>query len=203
MTTVIDYAWAQISAQWIKDQGFVGVQRYISHDPTKDLTPIERDNLRALDLSIGLVYEGPANAAAQGFAQGVADAQYANQRANSLGYPLVCTLWYAVDFNGSVAQVQPYFDGIDSVAGRLFAPYGSFAICDGVRCSGTPWQTVAWSSGKVSLRAGLLQNGFHQNYDSNAVLKTNYGQWTTDQPQPVPAIPLSRGRFVEPGNEDN
>lgn len=199
MTTVIDYAWSQPSPQWIKQQGFAGVMRYISHDGSKDLSPQERDALRAESLTIGLVFEATANRAAQGFAAGIQDAQYAEARCNSLGYPLVCTVWYAVDFDGTPGQVQSYFDGIMNESLRPIAPYGGYKIADGVKCSGSPWQTAAWSGGKISGRAGLYQNGFHATYDSNKVLKENYGQWGFNPPTPV--VVSSRGRFVQPGNE--
>lgn len=187
---VIDYAWSSgfPNAKAIRDAGFVGVMRYLSHDAAKDLSPAERDDLRANGLSIGLIFESIANRAAQGRDAGVIDGAFANQRANALGYPDDCTLWYAVDFDATVTQVQPYFDGVASVGGRRSAPYGSFAICEGVRCGGVPWQTIAWSHGKRSTRAGLLQNvfgGTTGRYDSNDVLIADYGQWSIE-PEPQP-----------------
>lgn len=175
MTRFIDYAWWQVSPATLKSLGVSGVMRYISHDGSKDLSAAERDNLRAAGLDIGLVYESQANRAAQGFTAGSLDATFANNRADLLGYE--GTLWYAVDFDTSAAVVQPYFDGIASVGRRKFAPYGSATIIENVRYNGIGWQTEAWSRGRVSARAGLIQDIFNNTYDSNKVLIADFGQW--------------------------
>lgn len=182
--TVIDYAasWGGFaSASDIKAHGFAGVMRYISHDPKKDLTAAERDDVRANGMSIGLVFESTANRAAQGREAGAQDAAFANTRADALGYPAECTLWYAVDFDADAAAVQPYFDGIASAGGRTHAPYGSEKVISGVTYPGHGWQTVAWSHGAISSRAGLLQNGFHGSYDTNQVRVADYGQWKAQE----------------------
>ncbi len=178
MTEVIDYAWTHFTASQIEAMGFVGAQRYLSHDNSKDLSPQERDDLLAHGLSIGLVYESVANRAAQGFAAGHDDAVFANSQADALGYPGSCTLWFAVDFDAQPSQVQPYFDGIAAAQLRPSAPYGSFSVVEGVHYPAPyAWQTAAWSGGRISSRAGLLQNGFHNTYDSNRVLVADFGQW--------------------------
>lgn len=192
MTTVIDYTrnWGGFgSARAIKAAGYEGILRYISHTPGKDLTATERDEALAAGLTIGLIFESTANRAAQGHAAGLADGLYANGRADALGYPASCTLWFAVDFDGAMSAVQPYFDGVAAAGGRPFAPYGGVNIIDGVRYSGVGWQTVAWSHNKISARAGLLQDGFHGSYDSNRVLKADYGQWDQSAPAPTPPAP--------------
>lgn len=190
---VIDYAWSGPTAQQIKQWGYSGVQRYISHDSSKDLSPAERDALRALDLTIGLVFESTAGEALNGFIAGHDDAAFANGVADSLGYPKDCTLWYAVDFDATAGQVQAYFTGIGSIAGRPYAPYGGFNVIEYVMYPALGWQTVAWSGGKVSKRAGLLQNHFANGYDINTVLVSDYGQWGgVKPPAPVP-VPTYNG----------
>lgn len=185
MTTFVDYAWWQVTPAQLTAMGFSGAMRYGVPGNTKSITAPELANLRAAGFDVGLVYETVANRAAQGIQAGHDDALAANQFADSLGYPKSCTLWYAVDFDATPGQVQPYFDGIASWAGstRLSAPYGSVNVIDGVRYPGVGWQTAAWSAGRVSKRAGLLQNGFHSTYDSNTVLVADFGQWRA---QPVP-----------------
>lgn len=177
---VIDYTngWGGFAgAADVKAHGFDGIMRYLSHNPAKDLTAAERDEARAHGLSIGLVFESTARRASEGHDAGRADAVFANARAGALGYPAECTLWYAVDFDAAPSQVQPYFDGIGSEPGRTHAPYGGVRVIDGVSFPGRGWQTVAWSHGRVSARAGLLQSGFHGSYDTNQVLAADYGQW--------------------------
>ncbi len=187
MTTYVDYAWASFSPATLRSMGFSGAMRYGVPNNTKSITPVECSNLRVAGFDIGLVWETVANRAAQGFPAGHLDAASANVFADSLGYPATCTLWYAVDFDASPLDVQPYFDGIGSISGRTYAPYGSFSVIEGVHYPGIGWQTAAWSKGKVSKRAGLLQNGFHATYDSNLVLKDDFGQWLAQPPPPATA----------------
>ncbi len=182
MTTFIDYAWAQFSPTDLRSMGFSGAMRYGVPGNTKSITAPELAKLRAAGFDVGLVYETVANRAAQGFQAGREDAAAANRFADSLGYPKNCTLWYAVDFDATPLQVQSYFDGVASVVGRVHAPYGGFDVIEGVHYPGMGWQTAAWSAGKVSKRAGLLQNGFHATYDSNAVLVADFGQWKAHGP---------------------
>ncbi len=197
---VVDYAWWQVTASQLLSMGFDGVMRYISHDGSKDLSPSERDDLRAHNMTIGLVYESTANRATQGIAAGQADAIYANQHADSLGYPSDKTLWYAVDGDFDPSVVQPYFDGIGSIHGRIYAPYGGIRVIDNVRYPGKGWQTAAWSGGRVSARAGIYQNKFAGNYDSNKVLVADYGQWGAGVLPPVP-IPPKPKIFIDEEEE--
>src|SRR5437660_2904824 len=93
----IDYGWQHPSPQAIKQAGYEGVIRYLSHDPSKDLSGAERDALRAQGLSIALVWETTATRASEGFQAGVQDAHDAETQAAALGYPQICVLFYAVD----------------------------------------------------------------------------------------------------------
>ncbi len=178
MTTFADYAWWPVSPAQLTALGFTGVMRYISHDGSKDITAQEIANLRAAGFDIGIVYESTANRSTQGFAAGHDDAVFANTQLDALGYPSNCLVTYAVDFDAQPSQVQPYFDGVAAAQLRPSAPYGSFAVVDGVHCPAPyAWQTAAWSRGRISNRAGLLQDGFHSTYDSNRVLVADFGQW--------------------------
>ncbi len=185
MTSFVDYAWWQVTPAQLKAMGFSGAMRYGVSGNTKSITADELANLRAAGFDVGLVYETVANRAAQGYQAGIQDATLANGFADRLGYPLDCTLWYAVDFDADPAQVQPYFNGVAQVILRQSAPYGGFKVIEGVHYSGIGWQTAAWSGGQVSKRAGLLQNGFHATYDSNLVLVEDFGQWRAPTPQPL------------------
>jgi hypothetical protein len=186
MTRFVDYAWWQVSPAQLRAMGFSGAMRYGVPGNTKSATAPEVANLRTAGFDFGLVYETVANRAAQGFAAGAADAVAANRFADSLGYPRTCTLWYAVDFDGSAAQVQAYFDGIGSAGGRPYAPYGGVDVITGVRYPGVGWQTAAWSRHLVSARAGLLQDQFSGNYDGNRVLVADFGQWRAGATPPSP-----------------
>lgn len=203
MKTFVDYAWWQVSPVQLASMGFSGAMRYGVPGNTKSATAVEVANLRAAGFDFGLVYETVANRSAQGTNAGADDAKAANVFADSLGYPSTCTLWYAVDFDAAPSQVQAYFDGVGSARLRTYAPYGSADVIDGVRYPGIGWQTAAWSRGRVSARAGLLQNGFHNTYDSNVVLVADFGQWRagtipTPTPTDVPVAVLEEGMFTSP-----
>ncbi len=197
MTTFVDYAWWTPTPAQLRSMGISGAMRYGVPRNSKSISPTECANLRAAGFDIGLVYETVADRAGQGPEAGREDSAKANAFADSLGYPPTCTLWYAVDFDASPLQVQPYFDGIASLKQRTHAPYGGFRVIEGVSYPGMGWQTVAWSAGKVSKRAGLLQNGlngFHGTYDSNRVIVEDFGQWLA---HPVP--PVSQDEDFPPG----
>lgn len=192
---VIDYAWNRPAAAAIKAAGYEGVVRYISRTASKDLTTAERDALRAHNLSIALVWETTANRAGDGREAGIADATKALEKANALGYPPGCVLFFAVDFDAHYADVRPYFDGVRAtVRGRPVGGYAGLAVVESLMRAGlvdVGWQTVAWSGGKVSAIAHLYQRikptrPLAGDFDENVVLRGDYGQWKAGSPPPAP-----------------
>jgi len=153
---LVDYSFARPDPAAIKAAGYVGVMRYLSNTPGKNLSAAERDALHAAGLSIGLVWETTASRAGQGLLAGRADAQAACAQAKALGYPINCPLFFAVDYDAAPSAVAPYFVGIKAVATYPVGVYGSYRI---VEASSVPyhWQASAWSGGKVSSRAHLYQ----------------------------------------------
>ncbi len=158
MTRLVDYAWQVPFPAAIVAAGYAGVLRYLSHDASKNLSAGERDALLAAGLSIGLVWETTATRAGQGFVAGQQDVQAAEAQADALGYPAGCPIFYAVDFDASVAAVLPYFQGVAGLARRPVGVYGSANIVEGVPVP-WKWQTLAWSHGRVSPQAHIYQSG--------------------------------------------
>jgi hypothetical protein len=158
-TLYLDYAWERPSPAAIRNAGFSGVMRYISHDPSKDLTQSEAAALRAAGLAIALVWETSATRAGEGQAAGRQDGAAAEAAATALGYPLDAVIFYAVDYDTGPTAVMPYFNGVREVAHHPVGVYGSCHVVDGLRASGVPygWQTAAWSAGVVSAHAHLYQ----------------------------------------------
>jgi len=116
--------------------------RYLSPGANpKNLTAVERDQLLAAGLSIGLVWESSASRAGQGFLAGATDARAAETEANALGLPVRCPVFYAVDFDASAGAVAPYFAGVNSVAGHPVGVYGSANVIEGVAAA-FKWQTA-------------------------------------------------------------
>lgn len=194
---VIDYAWTHPDPSRIKQYGYEGVVRYLSKDPSKDIGAAERDALRASGLSIALVWETTANRAGQGRDAGITDAREANARADALGYPRECVIFYATDYDATVQAVTPYYQGVHDAGGRPAGVYAGLAVCESMMTL-VPygWQTVAWSGGKVSDKAHLYQR-LHPtkplggDYDENIVLH-EYPAWRVGSSPLPPQAPLTK-----------
>lgn len=153
---LLDYAWARPNPLAIRGAGYSGVVRYLSNDPSKNLTAGERDGLLLVGLSITLVWESTATRASEGHAAGVDDAHAAEAQTRALGYPAGCPIFYAVDFDMYPAAAAAYFGGIASVAAYPVGVYGSKRIIEGIDAP-WKWQAAAWSKGLVSPIAHLYQ----------------------------------------------
>ena len=201
MTLLIDYAWAKPAPDAIKAAGYSGVMRYLSNDPTKNLTVAEAAGLLAAGLSVGLVWETISARAGQGFAAGAADAATAEAAATALGYPFYAAIFYAVDYDADPAAVAPYFAGVNSRAARPVGVYGSARVVEGTAVP-WKWQTSAWSAGRVSASAHLYQRQratvAHPlpSTDENVVIAP-FPIWTT-APLLDPASPLPPVLTVPP-----
>lgn len=154
MTLAIDYAWQHPAPDAIKADGYSAVLRYLSNDPTKDLSVAEAAALHAAGLSIGLVFETTATRAGSGSGAGYFDASAAERAATALGYPLSCPIFYAVDYDATPLEVFAYFTGISQVAHHPVGVYGSFRIVEAImgyppdgrgKLASYGWQATAWS----------------------------------------------------------
>lgn len=182
-TRVIDYSWARPSPSSIRTSGYSGVIRYLSFEPSKNLSAGERDALWAEGLAIGLVWEAEADAPLQGYGRGQSDAREANRQADALGWPGHVVIVYAVDFGASSSQFQAirdYFRGVKSVGGRPAGVYGADHVCDDlgahepVHCY---WQCAAWS-GSGSGTGGAIyvpEYGHNVQLSNKACLFQYYG----------------------------
>lgn len=162
----IDYAWSRPDHSEVARLGYRFVMRYISHDPRKDLTIQERDELWAHGLQVGLVFEASAGRALAGYSAGVTDARGADQRTAELGLPV--PVYFAVDFDATDEQkptIAAYIRGAASVlGGDRVGVYGGFYVVRYLAeehpdspCSWF-WQTLAWSGGNVHPAAHIYQH---------------------------------------------
>jgi hypothetical protein len=158
---VIDYAWTRPSPAAIAAAGYKGVVRYLSTDPTKNLSQAEAQALGVVGLGVRCAWETTATRATAGGGAGYDDASAANSQADSLGYPSDVPLFYAVDEEVDPNSVKAYFLGAQSAGLRPVKGYGDAAICDALAEWGfgnDHWQTVAWSGGEVdTANAALYQ----------------------------------------------
>ena len=196
----VDYAWQHPAPQAIKTVGYKAVLRYLSPDPTKNLTVTETTALHAVGLGILLVWEAGAQSSLGGAAQGAIDGAAAEALAVALGYPAQCPIFAAVDFDVQPAQfptVDAYFAAFAAATTHPEGVYGSAALLAHVAASDREvkfyWQTEAWSGVIVSPLAHLYQRvgitlpaipGAQGIYDENVVLKVL--PWWTAAPVPVP-----------------
>lgn len=179
--------------------------RYIS--PTrsnpKNLTPAERDALLAGGLSVALVWENATTDPLAGRARGLAHGAIAGQFARDLGYPSWFEIIVAVDFNVTAAQlpvVLDYLAGFKETSGYAQGTYGKDIVITAAHDAGLStlgWQTVAWSGGRISPHADVIQHAHNVHpsilalgsVDDNTVLRT-FRAWSTvqDPPPEEPAM---------------
>lgn len=213
MAEGVDYSWSRPDPAALYAAGKRFAMRYVPYleqvYPTfvwtqKGLTDLERRQLREHGLSIGLVWETTAGRSKEGFGAGRADAAMSIDGLKHCGMPADLPLYFAVDFDANVGQrfwppyhqgaIRDYLKGVASVIGiGRTGIYGGFYVIEWALKNGYAkwgWQTYAWSGGKVSSRAHLLQYDNFANVngvavDLNRSLKADFGQW----PRPSGSIP--------------
>jgi hypothetical protein len=147
----------------VRAAGYHFVCRYLSNDPSKNVTREELGRIHAAGMRLVLVWESTGGAAKGGHGLGVLEATKARAQATALGVPANIPIYYAVDFDtaGHPGQLDGYADGWKSVATyALTGAYGGYEairyLIDTKRISWA-WQTYAWSGGKWDPRAHLRQ----------------------------------------------
>lgn len=197
----IDYAWSHPGPLAIKQAGMDFAARYLSRDPSKDLTPQEAKALAGQGIDIVVVWETVATRANQGYDAGRRDAQAAQAKAVACGAPAKPVIYFAVDFdtNGHPEQVLAYFRGVNSVMGGpgRVGVYGGIEVVNYLtsaerspdgrtliheKLCAYGWQTIAWSGGRWSDRAQLRQTVVGTNFagidcDLNEARAADFGQW--------------------------
>ncbi|MBS0643104.1 MAG: DUF1906 domain-containing protein [Acetobacteraceae bacterium] len=115
------------------------VARYYSHNHAKNISPGEAKLLSGAGIEIVAVWESAGNHASFFTrAQGVDDATSAHNQAMGIGQPPGTPIYFAVDFDASVAELNggiiPYFQGV--AAGLTTIGHGAPAYAIGVYGSG-------------------------------------------------------------------
>jgi hypothetical protein len=171
------------------------VCRYLSPEPSKNLTRAEAVRLHAAGISIVTVWEWTADRARQGWAAGVQDAHGAQALLNALGAPRTAVVYFAVDYDatGQTQRTDAYFDGAASVLGKhRVGVYGGLAVIARAAARGYVylWQTYAWSGGVWHPKARLRQySNDHTvagaSVDLDQAMTADFGQWFFIPPKPV------------------
>lgn len=185
----IDYAWSRPSVATMSENGVQFIARYLSNDPSKNLSRSEAESVNAAGIWCVVVWETTATRPLSGRSGGVADAERAQAQATAVGMPDDRPIYFAVDWDATTTQqptIDAYMDGVASVVGRdrvgMYGGYGpiSRAFDSGKITWG--WQTYAWSGGKWDNRAHIQQykNGVRlggADVDYNRAMLDDYGQW--------------------------
>src|SRR5664280_1832411 len=162
----LDYSSSRPDPKKVKSLGYGFCVRYLFAPMPggKGITKAEATAIRAAGLGLCVVYEEYAGRAKEGTASGKEDGQIALAFARAIGLPESKPIYFAVDFQPTTAQLPVivlYLRGVASVIGsNRVGVYGSFAVvehCFALCAARFFWQTYAWSGGKVSPHAHLLQ----------------------------------------------
>lgn len=197
---VLDYSAGRLTGQQIKayagkpeaDAVYVGSLRYggSAGQQVKEATKAELDSHVSSGLSVAMIYETTSGWWEGGFAAGVKAANAIKADVTAWGYWGKIRSYYFTADKDVTAATMPLFKdairGAVSVLGfDLVGAYGEADVIDavvGVLCR-WGWQTRAWSSGRVSGKAHILQlvgyvypagpKGFDA--DRSLILKNDWG----------------------------
>lgn len=187
---VLDYSSGYPSPASIKAAGYSGIVRYIgTPGRAKNMTRREAGAMRAAGIPIAGVYESTAGWMLGGASAGREAALRALDDAARLGLNLR-SVNFACDVDITTAAqmtaVRRCLDGASATALNLARTgvYGEADVIDACVGGGNAvwgWQTRAWSGGRVSSRAHLLQQiGYVYpggvQCDRSTVLKLDWGQ---------------------------
>lgn len=183
----VDYSFGRPGGAALAAAGKAFAIRYITGSGKALLAP-EVDNLHAHGVAIGLVFETTKQRPLGGRAAGIADAKAALAAATKLGIPVNRPIYFAVDWQATSAQyptILAYLVGAGTVLGLpRVGCYGHAALMDYLAAHGIAWlwQTYAWSGGRVSTKAHVIQYHNGQTIGGAAVdlcraLRADFGQW--------------------------
>lgn len=152
------------TAAAFKQDGYVFVARYLVPSSWKALSTKEVATICNAGLQIVSVFETTADRALGGRSAGLSDGATALALAAQMGQPVGSTIYFAVDFDATPAQMSTviaYIKGAsDATPGYNTGVYGSYAVVEAVYAAGACsrfWQTYAWSGGKKSAVANIYQ----------------------------------------------
>ncbi len=189
MSEALDYSAGWPDPATVVD-AYAGIVRYVGTPGRgKNLTRAEAQAMHAAGVPIALVYEDTAGWMRGGSAAGNAAARRALDDAATCGVGVRC-VYFACDEDITtavgMAQVMACLDGAAVTLGRArTGVYGEADVIDAALSAGHAvwgWQTRAWSGGRVSVRAHLLQQIGYVDVggvqcDRSTVLKPDWGQW--------------------------
>jgi hypothetical protein len=184
---VLDYSSGYPAPSAIKTGGYAGVVRYIgTAGRGKNLTRAEAQAMLAAGVPIALVYEDSAGWMRGGAAAGTRAARAALADAADCDVTVRC-VYFACDedVTTQMGAVLGCLDGAAQVLGLgRVGVYGEADVIDAAVPGHATWgwQTRAWSGGRVSAKAALLQQIGYRTVggvqcDGSTILQDDWGQW--------------------------
>ncbi|MDF2958389.1 MAG: hypothetical protein K0S39_124 [Paenibacillus sp.] len=165
---------AQTAAAFRAD-GYEFVCRYLVPTGAKRLTSNEARVISNAGLQIVSVFETTAERALGGRTAGLADGSAALQVAAQIGQPEGSTIYFAVDFDATPAQMPTVIEYVRAASEATpeynTGVYGSYAVVQAASASGACsrfWQTYAWSRGQQAAAANIYQ--YQNNITVNGIL---------------------------------
>lgn len=177
--------------------GFVG--RYHSRNPRKNLTLAEAGLLSKAGISIVSVWEAMGDQRSNfNAAQGGKDAIAALTCAANVQQPENSTIYFAVDFDASLAdlanRIIPYFEAVAPVLAATYrvGVYGSGRVCEELETKGYVHHTwlggaMGWANSRAydgwNIKQGLPGDPYHLGFqvDPDEARGADYGQWQLPQ----------------------
>lgn len=162
---VLDYSFAHPDLSLIPPS-VKGVARYLRGSLGKPLTAVEAGAIHATGRFIVVNDETTAGDAANGGEAGQKAGVAAGAAARALGIPSSCVIHPSVDFDVTsdkqMAAVEQYMQAYHQASGYGQGAYGEADVIDaladqGLLTTGCGWQASAWSHGRVSSHAAMLQ----------------------------------------------
>lgn len=198
----VDYSRGRPDLACVIGSGKRFVMRYLAYLPnTKVISKTELQTIHAKGLGVVLNWEQAQGDMLKGKSAGQEHAKEALKQANALGAPKWVPIYFSCDVditNGSqMAAVAAYLDGVASVIGKnRTGVYGEYSVMEALVPAHATfgWQTYAWSGGKISSHAHIMQyrNGVSlcgADVDLDRSLNDNYGVWFRESPTPKPPVP--------------
>jgi hypothetical protein len=187
-------------ANSFKRDGFEAVARYLVPSGWKALTRAEADRISEAGLQIISVYETTASRALGGRGAGLVDGASAVLVAEKVGQLKGSTIYFAVDFDASNADMPAVIEYIKAASEATpeynTGVYGSARVIKAVMAAGACsrfWQTYAWSRGEVVQGIHIHQHDNGPNglgLPMNGIIVDlnksfgNEGWWNTLMPAP-------------------
>jgi peptidoglycan hydrolase-like protein with peptidoglycan-binding domain len=184
MAEGLDFSWGRPGAAAIKASGRQFVCRYLgpARFGGKGMTAAEMNDYLNNGIAVVLNFESSGTNTTN-YANGVADATFAQAQAVLLGQPNA-VIYFSNDKQDTSGLVD-YLHGVASVVGLnrvgLYGGIGAIQIAQGSNAACWYWQTYAWSGGRVAPGVHIYQylngqtiNGASVDFDRN--LQDNFGQ---------------------------